>query len=277
MSNILIQLYSLTPKWLRIRLGKTTFLSKIRNSLLRSNHTFKTSCVQVKHNYLDYKLNFKFNASIQIASKARHSGIESKLLLNSISLFGSHASSLTILDIGANFGYLSLVWSQSLCKDGGHVYSFEPNINVFNTFKKSIYQNNLEDIITLENFAVGSSIKPIELIVNNTTSNVMEIETAKERYTVDMITIDHYIKSHQIKQCDLIKIDVDGIELEILKGSLLTLKSFKPIFIVETNNDMEIISFFKTNNYKVLDMNLNCFNETMPIPLNVFCVPNPIL
>ena len=83
-------------------------------------------------------MNFKFNASIQIASKARHSGIESKLLLNSISLFGSHASSLTILDIGANFGYLSLVWSQSLCKDGGHVYSFEPNINVFNTFKGSL-------------------------------------------------------------------------------------------------------------------------------------------
>lgn len=277
MSEFLVNLYSIIPKWLRLHLGKSRLLSKFRNALLRTNHTFKATSVYIKRDYQDYQLGFKFNASIQVASKAKRYGVENKLLLHSLTLLKSHSHPLTVVDIGANFGYLSLVWAQTLCKDGGHVYSFEPNVNVFKTFKNSISDNQLDEIITLEHLAVGSKNEPIELLVNNTTSNVISTAVAEQRYLIDMVTVDHYFDTHCLNNCNLIKIDVDGIELAILKGSLATLKKFKPIFIVETNNDLQIIDFFKANNYKIMDMDLNVFDYARPIPLNIFCVPNEVI
>ena len=69
------------------------------------------------------------------------------------------------------------------------------------------------------------------------------------------------------------RLEVVLIELDILKGSIKTIETLRPIFIVETNNNSEIIDFFTEMNYKVLDMALNTFSSGV-LPPNVFCVPN---
>ena len=90
---------------------------------------------------------------------------------------------------------------------------------------------------------------------------------------VDMVSIDEYIKSSEINSCELVKIDVDGIEYQILQGCTNLIERFKPIFIVETNNDDEIISFFNSKNYQIFDMNLKPYKVSSEIPLNIFCIP----
>ena len=91
-----------------------------------------------------------------------------------------------------------------------------------------------------------------------------------------MVTLDSVIQNSKVKTIDLIKIDVDGIELEILHGSIATLKNNDVIVIVETNGDLEIIAFFESIEYQIFDMTLNPYDALKPIPINIFCIPNTL-
>ncbi|NND24790.1 MAG: FkbM family methyltransferase, partial [Flavobacteriaceae bacterium] len=229
----------------------------------------------VTRTYQDFVVNFDYFASIKGASKAQHKGVENKMLNNSISLLKKRTGTndCVIFDVGANFGYLTLVWARSLSKYG-KVIAFEPNANVNKTLSKSIRANVLENTVRLEQLAVGSEEKEIELFLENTTSNVVESDNSGSSIKLQMTSIDKYISNHNVSRCDLIKIDVDGIELDILNGSVNALEEFQPIYIVETNDDHKIIDFFKQKNYTVLDATLNPYKDGEKLPPNIFCVPN---
>ena len=64
------------------------------------------------------------------------------------------------------------------------------------------------------------------LVKPNTTSPVEEI-------VVDTITLDEYCLNKKIKQIDLIKIDVEGAEMELFKGAQSILTSVRPLIICE--------------------------------------------
>ena len=72
---------------------------------------------------------------------------------------------------------------------------------------------------------------------------------------------------------DLIKIDIDGLEMDVLEGCLKTIDRFRPVFIVEFNNNRDLITFFNELDYKILDLNLKEFNSQGNLPLNIHCVP----
>lgn len=270
---MLVYFYKKIPKSLRNRIGKAKSLKWLRDSILRKDGVYKERTVTIKRSYLDYNVNFKFVASIKEASNALVKGIENTMLCNSITLLrkrNKSAINTTILDVGANFGYLSLVWSQTICK-GGKVIAFEPSKDVFNSLSKSVRANNADSLIDIVNVAVGNENKTVELFLNDSTSNVIPENENQQSNTVQMIRIDDYLGENG-STCDLIKIDVDGIEYEILKGSIDTLKKYKPVYIVETNGDMRIVEFFEENNYTILDEKLNAFKKGQLIPPNVYCV-----
>jgi FkbM family methyltransferase len=276
MKKILIYLYNNLPKSIQNKIGRSLWLKKIRDFFLKSDGRYKESSVKIKKTYVNQNVEFIFYASIKTAAKAKKSGIETRVLNNSIQLINSYKKSKSdcvVLDIGANFGYLSLVWANTIAKNAGKVISFEPNKNVYNSFGRSISRNKIEHIITHENKAVGSENKPIKLFINNATSNTLSKDRDLAYELVDMVSIDEYMKNSNFDYCDLVKIDVDGIEHQILQGCTDLINLFKPIFIVETNNDDKIISFFNSKNYQIFDMNLKPYKASSEIPLNVFCVP----
>lgn len=271
---MLVYLYDKVPKSIRHKIGKSKTLKWFRDLLFRSNGVYRESVVSINRSYLDYEVSFKFVASIKDASKAYSKGIENTMLRNSITLLKrrySDLSDLSILDVGANFGYLSLVWAKSICKTG-KVIAFEPSKNVYNTLLKSVKINELGDTIHVENLAVGNENKSINLYLDNSTSNVLESSESQLFETVQMVRIDDYVNTQKLEKCHLIKIDVDGIEMDILKGSIETLNRFNPIFIVETNNDVKIVEFFIENKYQVLDGNLKDYNLNNPLPPNIYCI-----
>ena len=243
--------------------------------LLRKDGHYKERTVTINRSYLNYDVNFKLVASVKEASKALNKGVENTMLRNSIELLRNRqkkSENITVLDVGANFGYLTLVWAKSICQNGT-VISFEASPIVYKTLSKSVALNNADNI-RVENLAVGNDNKAIKLFLNDSTSNVMETEDSGPSEMVNMVRIDDYVSKKALSRCDLIKIDVDGIELDILKGSIDVLNKYKPIFIVETNDDYEIISFFIENNYKILDEKLEVYNDEDRLPPNVYCIPN---
>lgn len=277
MNRLLIKLYTIIPNKIKHFVGNISWLSVIRNLLLKQHGIYRETHAFITRSYENYLVDFEFYGSIKDVAKASKGGIENTLLKNSFKLINTyikHQDDCVIFDIGANFGYLSLVWGTSICSKNGRLYAFEPNLNVYSTFKKSIGENNLSKIIKAEQKAVGFKNKTIELYLDNTTSNVEKNPNSNNTVLVDMVSLDSYFKQNKIDKCDLIKIDVDGIEYNILIGSIKTILNFKPIVIVETNNDIRIIEFFKNHNYKILNMKLEEYLVTDEIPLNIFCLPN---
>lgn len=276
LKEIGIFIYNKIPSKTKGILGKQKWLKPVRDKLFRGKGAYKEVETLIKRKYNDYSVEFKFIAAFQISAKATNRGIESKLLNNSIKLINkhkAHSNDLTVLDVGSNFGFLSLVWANTIAKFGQTI-AFEPNVNLYNTFNKSIALNSLQNNLIVINKAVGNDNKVIELYMEYTTSNMLEIDNPKNIQKIEMTTLDTFVESSNLEQCDLLKIDVDGIELDILEGAIQLIKNFKPIVIIETNENIRILEFIKKFDYTILDMNLNELKETDALPLNIFCVPN---
>ena len=274
MNKLLVKIYGVIPKALRLKLGQSQFFKGFRRHLLYNSEGFKYAQVLVNRNYGGFKLNFQFVASIKTATKAKNEGIENTVLRNSFALieqYKPNRTDLTVLDIGANFGYLASVWAHSIASTGQTI-AFEPNKNLFACVKKTIAANNIKNFDVC-NLAVGAHNGNIRLNVSDFSSNTNTLSSAIDTYNIDMVTVDDFVSNNKIHTVDLIKIDVDGIELDILKGAKEVLKQHTAIVIIETNNDKRIIEFFKLLNYTIYDMKLDLYKDGDVLPLNIFCVP----
>ncbi len=124
-----------------------------------------------------------------------------------------------ILDIGAWVG----TWSMAMNKFCGRIVAFEPDPLHYECLVKNVS----EDIETHQ-LAVGQEQKMISLSEDDFTQSKRVIGEG----TIPMVTVD----SLQIEDVDLIKIDVEGYEMEVLKGAIETLKNTEYLMIELNNN-----------------------------------------
>lgn len=255
--------------------GSSSWLAPLRKKLLRGPQgMYRMVGVEVVKAYRERPVKFMFHANYQTAEIAKNKGIENTLLRNTLELLskGGIKQDALVLDIGANFGYLSLVWSQTIALGKGWVHSFEPNPYVADAFSKSIEKSNIPNI-SLHQVAVGRVSGNIDLNIFDTSSNVTANPQFNEKKRVPLVTIDDFCKDQHLTRCDLIKIDVDGIEAEILEGASETILKFKPVLIVETNGDERILKKCAKWGYSLYNMALEPVNpEEREIPMNLFCI-----
>ena len=144
----------------------------------------------------------------------------------------------SVLDVGANYGAWSHVAKsvfQNAC-----FYLIEPQVemkpfldrfcadtNSAKWFLAGAGSNEGELVLTTWNDFAGSSFLPSQ---NHSTEN---------QRRVPIVTIDSLVQNGEMEPPDLIKIDVQGFELEVLQGSLACF-GHTEMFIVE-------VSFFKTH------------------------------
>jgi FkbM family methyltransferase len=133
-----------------------------------------------------------------------------------------------VLDIGANFGYYTVVAGTWL-KDQGRLYSFEANPHTFGLLRRSVYANRLlnKPHIKLVNALVGSSSGKATLYFNPeelggaTMTDTDHWGDKRRSAELPMITIDDALPSDLA--IDLVKIDVEGHEPAVIKGMELTI------------------------------------------------------
>ena len=272
MKQIIVKIYELTPKFILKQLSGKNRLRKLKDFLLKQNNEYKTITVKVQKTYHRTKVDFNFTAPIKIAVKAKNKGIESTILKHSLTLLEktNKNKKLVVYDVGANYGFLSLVWGKIFKDKGGKVYSFEPSPTVSKITEKNILDNSLKNVRLIKK-AVGNTNGYIKLFDGITTSNVLEINDSTA-VDVEITSLDSFTTKNTIQQIDLIKIDVDGIEYEILKGSEQLIKQFMPILIVETNSNNQIIEFIEQFDYIILNMRLEKIDYNSKLPSNIFCV-----
>ncbi len=130
--------------------------------------------------------------------------------------------------------------------DAGHLYGFEPEPNGFN---KALAQIQARPDIA--NF----TIVPLGLWEEDTTLQftVMgpgsHVGLGGEGAVVDcrMTTIDNFVREHKIQHVSLIKLDVEGSELQALRAGIETIMAFKPrlaISLYHLPQDLYELPFF---------------------------------
>jgi FkbM family methyltransferase len=145
-----------------------------------------------------------------------------------------------IFDIGANIGYYTIQFSK-LCKK--EVYAFEPMTYQFNVLIRNININNIKNVHVMKNIVSEElGIKRIFFYgMDNTGSSSVEIKSEKYE-DVKTITIDDFVEKNNIEIIDLVKIDVEGHELHVLKGmkNILSKGKIKNLFVEINNNTLSI-------------------------------------
>ena len=142
-----------------------------------------------------------------------------------------------IIDVGANIGFYTLLAAKKL-KNSGIIYSFEPSKVAIQELQKNIELNKFRNV-NVYDFALSDSSGKKEFYrceddaYNSLAANPMHKSVSKD--IVDVITLDEFVKLNNIKKIDIIKIDAEGLDYSILKGSINSLKSFMPILFCEFN------------------------------------------
>ncbi len=148
-----------------------------------------------------------------------------------------------IIDIGANFGYHTVLFSRE-CSE--NVYAFEPQSQNFKLLVDNIELNGVKNAI-LYNYACGDDNCEVKMPIFNSNDPInMGDVTPNINYANDGFTISHSIKLDETyfsSKIDLIKLDVQGWEKKVLIGATNLLKTHKPTLIVE----FEYFQLSKTN------------------------------
>lgn len=131
----------------------------------------------------------------------------------------------TVIDIGANIGAYSYGFLKKIC-ESGNLICFEPYIKSFECLQYNLGGN---DNVLMFNMAIGSETGGCTVNCDN--DNIGMSYIVKGGNTI-MDTLD----SFELDACDFIKIDVEGFELDVLKGAKKTIKKYKPYLCIEIND-----------------------------------------
>ena len=143
------------------------------------------------------------------------------------------------LDIGANIGWYTLHMARQLKEAGGHVYAFEPVPRTFAELQRNIELNRFGDVISSLNLALGEADGTVEFFIPNSSGSVavsrrqLFPQEANESVNCKMVTLDYFVRNQKLNRLDLIKCDVEGSELHVLRGGIQTIQVYQPIIMLE--------------------------------------------
>jgi hypothetical protein len=163
------------------------------------------------------RLRFQFAAPYRTWLKAKQSGIENRicrLLLNRC------RDGFVGIDVGANAGFISLVMSLGVAPSG-KVFSFEADPHFYEVLKRNIRANGLQDVCA-----------PLLAFVGSNSSGD------------GRVSLDEMARRLALTRVDLLKVDVDGPDLEVLRGGKDLLSRFRPLVVVEMSANQEAIYRF---------------------------------
>ncbi|QNA44986.1 FkbM family methyltransferase [Lacibacter sediminis] len=156
-----------------------------------------------------------------------------------------------IIDIGSNIGNHMLYYCNYLAPK--KVYCFEPNVFNRNQLEHNVSLNHLNKVVTVYPFALGAaSGKGVQtdFSLGNTGMNRIDrlSDADNDADAVDIRSLD----SFSIAQANFMKIDVEGFEVEVLKGAGETIKRCKPVVMIEVfeSNRPEVEALMQGFGYK---------------------------
>ena len=136
------------------------------------------------------------------------------------------------IDVGANIGSAALAWART--SRVRKIFAFEPHPETYRRLLRNIELNGAKGVIIPRQIAAGGKDGEVRLFISKAGSMAMRPGIYKwqgREISCPLITLDTFIKKEHIVSIDILKIDIEGSEVEALLGSSETLEITKRIVL----------------------------------------------
>jgi FkbM family methyltransferase len=175
-----------------------------------------------------------------------------------------------VIDIGAHIGYYTLI-AAKIVGNAGKVFAFEPNERNFKLLQKNVKENGYKNVVLI-NKAVTKKSGSIKLYINNQNTGdhrIYDSQDNRKAVTVQTISLNDFFKNKNnlpfMKKVSLIKMDIQGSEVEALKGGLDLLKNNSQIKLItefwpfgmnlNKTSAKEFLNLLETYKFKFYEIN----------------------
>ena len=195
---------------------------------------------------------------------------------DSVALFAALLEpGMDVVDVGANFGQYTLVAS-GIVGSNGSVHSFEPDPETFQWLRRNVMDNGLANV-RLNQTALFRETAQKSLFLaeaHSVGSNSLAgdfWDYAGKTVEVSCIAFDDYLRANRIAKVDLMKLDIEGAELDALRGAEGVLQHSKPILLLEFEEERqrafgsscaELAEFLRSHEYALFRVG--------PLPLQAY-------
>jgi len=173
---------------------------------------------------------------------------------------------MTVLDIGAHHGFYTLLASKRV-GPRGRVFAFEPSSRERRALLRHLKVNRCRNV-TVEGLALGNENTDAQLFVvrgdqtgcNSLRKPAADVTGTLNAAQVHMVKLDDWLASRNVGTVHFVKLDVEGGELEVLKGAqMLCSRRPRPVILAEVQDvrtlpwgyrAKEIISYLGNQGYR---------------------------
>ncbi len=150
-----------------------------------------------------------------------------------IDLFKANVSSGDVVfDVGGNVGLYSIAAAR--IAKSVNVFTFEPVPDTLKELRSNVVKNKVENQVKIIPKALSSKAGTMYITTEYHSSNYITNANSEQQKTmIRVTTIDNFAKQEKIKRIDMIKMDIEGHELEALKGAQRSIERFRPKILIE--------------------------------------------
>ena len=170
---------------------------------------------------------------------------------------------LVFYDLGTNLGFFSLIAARQVGA-AGHVYGFEPDPQIARRVRSNLNYNGFKNF-TLTEAAVWCETGTVTFAMVDATSSldrgtgqIMMTATEGQTIQIPAVALDDFVKT--ARPPNLIKCDVEGAEVEALRGAVSVLTKYRPDLVCEihsTENGVAVRDLLFQLGYQVFDLDAN--------------------
>ena len=221
--------------------------------------------IKGKHGQFQF-FNKDFFIGKSLKEYGEYSEIELQLLLNFIK------KGDIVLDVGSNIGSFTIPFSKKV-GNTGKVLAFEPQPEVFKLLKKNIQLNHSTNIQSFQ-IGLGNNNETVKLkkikynevgnfggvSLKNIQKNSKAFLSDNDFFKVNIYKLDEI---NIIKKCHFIKIDVEGMEVEVLEGAKKIISKHRPILFLENDfsTPNKLNRYLLDNDYDIFWVITSLFNK----------------
>ena len=138
------------------------------------------------------------------------------------------------LDVGASEGQMVCLASAAV-GPSGRVYAFEPRTSAFQHLQLMSVAYRLTNVELFQSLVGDSSGESVffENVDNPSSSSLSQGWAGGVAKSYPVITLDEWSEKNSVSRVDLVKIDVEGAEMQVLRGGLQLLQRTHPLVIFE--------------------------------------------
>jgi len=179
----------------------------------------------------------------------------------------------TVLDVGAFTGDTAVYFADRL-ERSGKIVSFEPVSANYNDLVQTVRMNSLEDVVVPVNMACGKVSGKIKIATAPHGSPWAFFSPECGVEEIEVTTIDEYVAGEALERVDFIKLDVEGVEHDVIVGAARTIAAFRPKMAVSLYHNLADLTGIPLliNSMAPYNLYLRCRMEG-PWSIFLYCEP----